>query len=192
MTSAVKVSSAVSSRYAAALMDLAETSKVLDKVEADLADLKAMVAGSSDLSLLIGSPLVSRVQQESALSALADKAKFQTLTKNFLGVLTQNRRLYALGAIIEAFRAALSRRRGEVSVSVETAQALKAAQVKSLQSAISKGIGSDVTLDEKVNPDILGGMIVTVGSHMIDDSVARKLDRLKAAMNKPSDDSVAA
>lgn len=188
MTSSVKASSAVASRYAVALIDLAEEKKKLDKVEKDLGELAAMIKGSQDLSLLIRSPLAGKMQQEKAMAALSAKAKFQDLTQNFIGVLARNGRLNALESVIEAFFVETSKRRGEVSVNVQVAQDLSAAQKKALEAAISKTVSSDVMLDIKVEPAILGGMIVTVGSQMIDDSVARKLERLQAAMSKQSNE----
>lgn len=116
------------------------------------------------------------------MGALGEKAGFQDITRKFIGVLVQNRRLYALEGILSAFRADLARRRGEVSVSVEVAQDLSEKQKKELQSALSKAVGAEVSVRVVVEPDILGGMIVTVGSRMIDDSVRRKLERLKAAV----------
>ena len=188
MTSATKASSTVSARYAVALIDLAQAAKTLDKVEQDLAALKTMIESSPDLSLVIRSPRISRVKSEQALMAIADKAKFNDLTRNFIGVLCQNRRLNALSAIIDAFYVELSRRRGEVTVNVQTAQDMTEKQLKALQDAIAKGIGADVSIKASVEPSIMGGMIVTVGSQMIDDSVARKLERLKAAMSKQSNE----
>lgn len=190
MTSAAKAPSEVSSRYAVALMDLAQEAKILDSVEVDMGELQSMIGASDDLSFLITSPLLGRAQKEKAVSALAEKADFQDLTKNFLGVLSQNGRLNALEDIIDAFSQELARRRGEVTVNVQTAQDLDPDQAQALSEAVSKAVGSGVTLNVKVEPDILGGMIVTVGSHMIDDSVARKLERLKAAMSKQSNQNV--
>ncbi len=184
------MTSAVSFRYAIALMDLAEEAKKLDKVEKDLSDLRSMISASADLSRLIRSPLVNAGKRGAALQALAEKAKFQDLTRNFLGVLSENGRLNALESIIEAFYGELSKRRGEITVNVQTAQDLSAKQQKALQDTISKAVGSEVFLHAKVEPGILGGMIVTVGSQMIDDSVARKLERLKAAMSKQSNENV--
>lgn len=184
MTSAAQASSVVSARYAVALIESAQAAKVLDKVEADMRDLLAMVEDSSDLQLLIRSPLSGRENQKKAFFALADKAGFQKITKNFIGVLIENRRLQALPAILAAFQSEISKRRGEVCVHVETAQDLTPSQAKALQNSISKAIGSDVLLNLRVEPSIMGGMIVTVGSQMIDNSVRRKLERLKGAMSR--------
>jgi F-type H+-transporting ATPase subunit delta len=184
------MSSVVATRYAAALIDLAHEQGKLDNTERDLRDMAAMIAASEDLRTLIRSPRAGKAGQERALAALAEKAKFDALTRNFIGVLVQNRRLNALEEIIRAFGHEISVRRGEVTVNVETAQDLTPAQARALAQSISKSVGREVTLNASVNPGIIGGMIVTVGSQMIDDSVARKLERLKGTMSKQSNQNV--
>ncbi len=188
MTSAAKVPSTASIRYAAALMDLAQDHKSLDGIEKDLNAIQAMLSDSQDFSTLTNSPLISKSQQQKGLTAIADKAKFQELTKNFMGVLVQNGRLNILTDIISAFDSELSQRRGEITVNATLAQDMSPQQKKSLQDSISKNIGAKITLKIKIDPEILGGMILTVGSKMIDDSVARKLERLQAAMSKQSNE----
>lgn len=190
MTRAGKASYAVTSRYATALIDLAEEAGITAKVEQDLAGLAAMIKESPELAAFIQSPSANVKRQEAAVLELAAKAKFQDITKNFLGVLVNNRRLYALAGVIEAVRAELANRRGEVSATVETAQDLSPQQLKSLQDAIAKGVGHDVNLKARVEPGILGGMIVTVGSKMIDASVRRKLERLRGAMTRQANQNV--
>lgn len=185
-----KASHAVTSRYALALIELAQESNKTEKVERDLNELAAMISASAELATVISSPSLSSDQQSSAIMAIAEKAKFDGLTRNFLGVLVKNRRLGAVQGIIEAFRSELSRRRGEVAVEVQTAQDMSASQMEALQRAIAKSLGREVNLKAKVEPSILGGLIVTVGSKMIDDSVARKLQRLKAAMSRQSNQNV--
>ncbi len=184
--SAAKASHAVTSRYALALIELAQESNKIQQVERDLGELIAMIGASRDLASVIYSPSLSRDQQHSAMQGIAEKAKFDGLTRNFLGVLVKNRRLGAVTGIIEAFRIELSRRRGEVAVEVQTAHEMPASQMEALQRAIAKSLGREVNLKAKVEPSILGGLIVTVGSKMIDDSVARKLERLKVAMSRQS------
>ncbi len=186
--SAKKAPHAVTSRYALALIELAQESNKIEAVERDLTELAAMIAASPQLYAVIHAPSLSRNQQGSAVDAIAEKARFDGLTRNFLGVLVNNRRLGAVGQIVEAFRAELSRRRGEVSVEVQTARGMTASQAQALQRSISKNMGREVTLKARVEPSILGGMIVTVGSKMIDDSVAHKLARLKAAMGRSSNE----
>jgi F-type H+-transporting ATPase subunit delta len=167
-------------------MDLAQEQAVLENVARDLHDLAGMIRSSQDLALLIRSPLTGAARQEKALGALAEKAGFGALTRNFIGVLAQNRRLGALEDIIRAFEGELARRRGEVTAEVRTVQDLTPAQHKALAAALSRSAGSNVVLKASVDPDILGGMIVTIGSRMIDDSTRRKLERLKAAMKSGS------
>ncbi len=172
----------VASRYAAALIDMAEKADSVAKIEKDFAELEAMIASSADLQSLIRNPLMNRNQQQAAILAISAKAGFSPLTNNFLGVLAQNRRLPAVDAVIRAVKAELARRRGVVDARVQTAFALSDEQTKALQKSLSDAMGSHVTLNVEVDRDLLGGLIVTVGSRMIDDSVRRKLERLKRAM----------
>ena len=178
-----KASYAVACRYAIALIELAEEAGKLPVIEQNLNDLAAMMAASADLLSLIQAPVMNRAAQAKALMALADKAQFDRITKNFLCVLIDNRRLPYLASLIEAVKQEISVRRGEVTVQVETAQDMTEAQKKALQEALTKGMGREVRLKAKVEPGILGGMIVTVGSKMIDDSVRRKLERMRIAMS---------
>lgn len=186
MSTTPQASSVVSIRYAAALIDLAHDAKLVDKVENDVLALDSMIAGSADLQTLLKSPLIGKKDQAAAMTAIVKKAKFQELTIKFIGLIVENNRLSALEGVIQAFYKELSKRRGEVSAHVQTAAILSAKQTKALQEAISKSVGSNVLLQTSVEPGILGGMIVTVGSHMIDDSIARKLERLRVRMSKQS------
>ena len=190
MSSSGQTSSIVSQRYANALIELAEEGKKLDKVEKDMLSLAKMVDDSADLAALIRSPLNNQDSLYKAMFAIAEKAKFQDITTSFLGVLIQNRRLGNLPKIVEAFGAAIDKRRGAITVNVEVAQDLSAKQQKELQAALTKAIGKDVAINAVVKPDILGGMIVTIGSHMIDDSVRRKLERLKVSMGSGANENV--
>ncbi|MBX2834908.1 MAG: F0F1 ATP synthase subunit delta [Micavibrio sp.] len=192
MSSNIQASSMVCGRYAKALIRQAESDKKLEAVEQDLKDLKAMIGESEDLKAAIRSPLLSENTVLGAMDAIADKAKFQTTTKNFLSTLVKNGRLSLLEKIIVAFEAALSEKRGEKKVDVKVAQDLSAAQKKELEAALSKAIGADVSVNVSVEPAILGGMIVTVGSKMIDNSVARKLERLRQTLGAQANDSKAA
>lgn len=182
MSSSRIVTSEVAKRYANALVELAESQKILDKVEQDLNALHAMMTNSVDLRYTIRSPLIDKSALAHTMDAISEKSGFQLITKNFMGVLVKNRRLGALAEIIEAFAQALAARRGELSVDIQVAQDLTAAQKKELQAALSKAMGTDVTVRATVEPSILGGMIVTVGSRMIDDSVRRKLEKLGIAI----------
>lgn len=173
----------IATRYATALLEMAVDAKALDKVEKDLQELAAMLQASPDLQSLVRNPLIDRTQQQKAVAALASHAKFDILTTNFLGVLVSNRRLSALPAVMKSFRTEVARRRGEVEARVQTAYALTPAQTDALQKELTKALGSNVTLNVEVEKDLLGGMIVTVGSRMIDDSLKRKLERLKRTLS---------
>lgn len=176
----------VARRYASALLDMADEAKSVEKIEKDMLALEAMLEGSEDLQRLIENPLMNRGAQQNGILAIATKAKFQKLTQNFLGVLAQNRRLNALPQVINAMKAEMRNRRGEVEAKVVSAFALTPAQTNALQKDLSKAMGTNVTLSVEVDKELLGGMAVTVGSQMIDDSVRSKLDRLKRAMSSGS------
>ncbi len=180
------ISSVVLTRYAGALIDLAEKAKSVSKVQKDFRDIEAMIKSSPELERVISSPLISQQKQEKIINDIAAKAKLQKLTKNFLGVLVQNRRLGALVGVIKVYHKLVSARSGDVSVRVQTAQKLTATQEKDFQKKISSAIGSNVLVEAVVAPEILGGMIITIGSYMIDDSVRRKLERLGSALKKGS------
>ncbi len=181
-----QTSGAAALRYATALVEIAADSSngagKIDSVEQDLNDLEAMMASSIDLQTLIKSPLVSRIQQQQAIQAIAEKAKFQDITVNFLSLLAQNRRLGMLPSIMNAARINISRLRGEVSAHVSSAFKLTKEQENALQESLTKAMGQAVAVKVDVQEDLIGGMVVTVGSQMVDDSVKRKLERLKIAM----------
>jgi F-type H+-transporting ATPase subunit delta len=184
LTSATTASAALTARYATALIELAHDSGKIEAVERDLNQISSMLKDSADFAAFVRSPLSGRVAQLKAITAIAEKAGFDGLTKNFLGVLAQNNRLNVLKQVIEATCQEIATRRGEVTVQVQTAQDLTPAQLKNLQEILSKNMNRTVTIRAKVEPSLMGGMIVTVGSQMIDDSVRRKLERLKMAMGQ--------
>ncbi len=182
MSSSNLTSSLIYTRYAGALVDLAEQKKVVEKVQKDLDSLQSALDTSNDLSEAISSPLVSASEQGRVMEELAKKVKMQGLTKNFLGVLAQNRRVSALPGIIKAYEKIVAQRSGLVDVRVETAAALDDKQSKAVKAKIEKALSATVRLEEIVSPEIMGGMVVTVGSYMIDDSVRRKIERLGMAL----------
>lgn len=157
-------------------------SGVLPQVEKDVADLRAMLESSSDLRFVIRSPLVKTADLQSALSVLAAQAKLSELTRNFLMLLAQNRRLPDMELILKAVSENVAARRGEIRASVETATSLSDAQKKTLEESLGKTIGRPVSLEQKINAELIGGVVVTLGSVMIDDSVKSKLERLGRAM----------
>lgn len=190
MSSNTQSSGIVATRYVKALIDLAEDAKAIKDVEKDFADLSAMVESSDDFRHFIRSPLIPAGKQSNTVLAIAKKAKFHALSVNFLNTLVHNRRLNILEGVLAAFTSELAKRRGAVEVIVETAQDLSAKQIKVLQDALSKQTGTDVSLQTKVEPSVLGGMVVTVGSQMIDDSVRGKLERLKQTMSAGSNENI--
>jgi F-type H+-transporting ATPase subunit delta len=178
--------SLVAQRYAKALIQAAQDAKALDAVEKDSLELLAMLADSADLKTLVTSPLYKGEAQDKAMQDIAKKAKFHKITTNFFGVLAHNGRLDALEDILGAVQARLADMQGKVSASVEVAQDLTKTQITALEKSLSKSIGKAVAVDVSVNQDLLGGMVVTVGSKMFDSSVKRKLEMLKIKMSSAS------
>ncbi|GBE42912.1 ATP synthase subunit delta [bacterium BMS3Bbin10] len=171
-------------RYALALFELALESKKLKNVEADLSKFMGLLEGSADLRRLVASPVFSAGEQQNAIAAIAKKAKISSLTSNFLGLIARNRRLFAVHDMIRAFTALTARHRGEVAAQVVSANKLSAEQIKTLTASLKSAIGQDVQLTSKVDPALLGGLIVKVGSRMIDSSLKTKLDNLQFALRE--------
>lgn len=175
-------SAGLAGRYATALFELAETDKKLDDVASDLQDLRAMIDGSEDLARVIKSPVMSRNDQINAMTAIAEAAKFAPLTKNFIGVIAENRRLFALTNIINAFQAQLAASRGEATAEVVSAKALTKAQLSAVEDALKSAIGTKVQVEQRVDESLLGGLVVRVGSRMIDSSLKTQLQKMRLAM----------
>ena len=169
-------------RYATALFDLAESDKLLDRVAKDLGQLGGMIRESGDLTRLIRSPVISREDQGRAFAAILEKAKMSELTRRFVGVVAQNRRLFQLPVMIAAFQALLAQSRGEVSAVVVSAAPLTQTQLNKISGSLKKAIGSDVAVDARVDEGLLGGLVVKVGSRMVDSSLRTKLQKLGFAM----------
>jgi F-type H+-transporting ATPase subunit delta len=164
------------------LVDLAVENGALAHIEKDVADLKHMIEGSEDLQAMLRSPLIKASDAQKALTALADQAKFSDLTKNFLLLLAANRRLPDTEQILKAVESNLSARRGELSAKVESATPLTESQAKALAENLSKTIGQPVAVESSVNKALIGGVTITLGSLMIDDSIKTKLERMGRAM----------
>ena len=172
----------LAARYAAALFDLADTQKVIDRVAGDLSELKAMIGGSDALRSLIRSPIRSRDEQGRAMAALLQQAGTSDLVRKFVGLVARNRRLFVLPQMIDEFLAELARRRGEMRAEVTAAKPLSDQQQASLAEAIRRSVGGKVTVDVRVDPALIGGLVVKVGSRMVDSSLKTKLQRLQLAM----------
>jgi F-type H+-transporting ATPase subunit delta len=174
--------SGVSGRYASALFDLATEHKAVPATASALNSFQALIDSSDELKDLMQSPIYKADDQLGAIEALAGKAKVNGLALNFLKVMCSNRRLAAVPQAISAFNALVAKSKGEVTAEVTSAETLTAKQVTELKTALKATTGSDVVLAQKVEPDILGGLIVKVGSRMMDNSLRTKLNSLKVAM----------
>jgi len=176
------IQASLSGRYAMALFELALDSKQIDAVSASLAQIKTALAESEDFRRLIASPLVSRDEAVKAVAATAIALKSDALTAKFLGTLASNRRLGQLGAVIRAFNLLAAQHRGETTAIVTSAHPLNDDQIVALKSKLKGELKRDVTLDLNVDPEILGGLIVKVGSRQVDGSIRTKLNTLAKAM----------
>jgi len=176
--------SGVSGRYATALFELARDEKCLDAVKADLDRFEAMLVESEDLKRLVRSPVFSADVQAKALSAVLDKAAMTGISANFLKVLTANRRLFAIADVIRAFRALVAKFKGEASAEVTVAEPLSEKNLETLKAALKSVTGKDVTLNVQVDPSIIGGLVLKLGSRMVDSSLRTKLNSIKHAMKE--------
>ncbi len=174
--------SGISGRYATALFDLAVADKQLDAVATDLSTLQSMMDESADLARLIRSPLVSRGDQAKAMAAVLAKLGVGDLVRRFVGTVAQNRRLFALSDIITDYGKLLAAARGEVAARVTSAKKLSESQINAVSAALKSAIGSDVRLESDVDASLIGGLVIKVGSRMVDSSIRTKLQNLKFAM----------
>ena len=174
--------SGVPGRYATALFELAQEANSVDQVGTDLATFQALMDESDDLRRLVRSPVFSAEDQISALEAICAEAQIKSLALNFIKLAAQNRRLFVLADMIKAYRTLVAQSKGEISAQVTSADTLSAKHLDDLKAAIKASVGRDVQLSTRVEPAILGGLIVKVGSRMVDNSLKTKLQNLKIAM----------
>jgi F-type H+-transporting ATPase subunit delta len=179
-----KTVSGMAGRYASALFDLATEAGQVDQVQADLARFKALLDDSDDLKRLVKSPVFSAEDQSKAVAAILDKAGIGGLAANLIKVVASNRRLFAVEGVIHGFGALVAKSRGEITAEVTVAEALSAANSKTLSAALKDVLGKDPKIEVKVDPAILGGLIVKVGSRMIDTSLRTKLNSIRTAMKE--------
>ena len=182
MPSTSTVFSGVAGRYAAALFDLAEEQKSLDEVAADVDTIRALLAESVDLRRLASSPVIGREPQGRAIAVVLEKAGISELTRKFVGAVAQNRRLFALDGMCAAYSNLLASRRGQMTAEVISAQPLTDKHRLALEKEIRKAMGSKVQVDASVDASLLGGIIVRVGSRMVDSSLKSKLQRLELSL----------
>jgi len=177
--------SGMAGRYGNALFELALDNKALDAVKADLDRFDALIAASPDLNRLVRSPVFDADSQLRALAAILDKAGIKGLTANFLRVVTTNRRLFAVRDMIRAYRALVARHKGEVTAQITVAEPLNDRHLDALKTALKSVTGGkDIDFDVKIEPAIIGGLIVKVGSRMVDTSLRTKLNAIKIAMKE--------
>jgi F-type H+-transporting ATPase subunit delta len=176
------IQASLAGRYATALFQLARDERKLDAVGTSLGGLRAALAASKELQKLTASPLVSREDALKAVRATAEAMKLDPITANFLGVMAQNRRLSQLGSVIRFFNLLAAAHRGETTAEVTSARPLDDGQVAALRDNLKARLGRDVAVDLSVDPAILGGLVVKIGSQMIDGSIRTKLNNLALAM----------
>jgi F-type H+-transporting ATPase subunit delta len=176
--------SGMAGRYATALFELALESNAVDAIRGDLDRFDALVAESDDLRRLVRSPVFAADAQGKALGAVLDKAGIGGLTAKFLRLVTANRRLFAVREIIKTYRALVARHKGELSAQITVAETLSDAHRAAITDALKSVTGKDVGLDVKVDPAIIGGLVVKLGSRMVDSSLRTKLNSIKHAMKE--------
>ena len=176
------IQASLAGRYALALFELARDESRLDAVTADLGALKRAIDESDDFRTLVTSPLIGRNESARSIAAIAGTMKLDPLTRNFTGVLARNRRLSQIGNIVRAFNSLAARHRGEITAEVTSAHPLDTAQVEALKTNLRSRFGTDIAVESRVDPAILGGLVVKIGSQMIDGSIRTKLNTLAQAM----------
>jgi F-type H+-transporting ATPase subunit delta len=171
-------------RYATALFDLARETKAIDAVKADLDRFDALVAESADLNRLVRSPVFSSDEQLQALSAVLERAGISGLAAKFLKLVTTNRRLFAVRDMVKAFRKLVADHKGEATAEVTVAETLKDEHLDALRSALKAVSGKNVDLAITIDPAIIGGLVVKLGSRMVDSSLRTKLNAIRHAMKE--------
>jgi F-type H+-transporting ATPase subunit delta len=174
--------SGLAGRYATALLELAQEDKSVESVERDLETLRRLIAENADLRDLLRSPIFSRAEHAKAMRAVLEALNAAPLTTKFVLTLAAKRRLFALSEIIRSFQNMVARQRGEVNAHVTSARALSEVQLADLRAVLKSALGRDPRIETKVDPALLGGLIVKVGSRMIDSSLRTKLQGIRTAM----------
>ena len=176
--------SGMAGRYATALFELALESNALDTVTADLERFDALVADNPDLMRLVRSPVFGAGEQTKALTGVLDKAGISGIAANFLKVIASNRRLFAVRDMIRGYRALVAKHKGEVTAQVTVAEKLSDARLAEIKDALKAVTKKDVHVDVHVDPTIIGGLVVKLGSRMVDSSLRTKLNAIKHAMKE--------
>nr|WP_174825410.1 MULTISPECIES: F0F1 ATP synthase subunit delta [unclassified Ruegeria] len=178
------ISTGIAERYATAIFEIAKENKDLAGLESGINDLAVALGDSAELRDLIASPLVSRAEQEGAITAIADKMGLNAILRNTLGLMAQKRRLFVVPQLVQVLRDMLADERGEVTADVASAKALTKTQLEKLSKTLSERVGKTVTINATVDESLIGGLVVKVGSKMIDSSIRSKLNSLQNAMKE--------
>jgi F-type H+-transporting ATPase subunit delta len=184
LAAAEPIVSGMAGRYATALFDLAQETNTIDAVKADLERFNGLVAESPDLTRLVRSPVFSADEQLQALSAVLERAEIGGLAAKFLKLVTTNRRLFAVRDMVKAYRQLAAEHKGEATAEVTVAERLKDEHVAALRSALKAVSGKDVDLDIRIDPAIIGGLVVKLGSRMVDTSLRTRLNAIRHAMKE--------
>jgi F-type H+-transporting ATPase subunit delta len=178
------ISSGIAARYASAVFELAKDASDLKTLESNVQDLDTVLADSSDIRDLINSPVVSREDQANAIAAVAKKMKLMPIVSNTLALMASKRRLFVLPALVAQLRALIAEEKGEITAEVISAKAMTKTQTDKLAKAIKARIGKDVKIDATVDEELIGGLVIKVGSQMIDTSIRSKLNSLSNVMKE--------
>ena len=184
MSEPASISSGIAARYASAVFELAKDASDLKTLESNVQDLDTVLADSSDIRDLINSPVVSREDQANAIAAVAKKMKLMPIVSNTLALMAAKRRLFVLPALVAQLRALIAEEKGEITAEVISAKAMTKTQTDKLAKAIKARIGKDVNIDASVDEALIGGLVVKVGSQMIDTSIRSKLNSLQNVMKE--------
>ena len=184
MSEPASISSGIAERYATAIFEICKDEKSLDKLATNIADLGAAIDESAELRELISSPILSRTEQKSAIAAIADKIGLEAVMKNGLGVMADKRRLFVLPQLVSQLREMIADDKGEVTAEVASAKALTKAQSDKIAKTLKASVGKDVNIKATVDESLIGGLVVKVGSKMIDTSIKSRLNSLQNAMKE--------
>ena len=184
MSEPASISEGIADRYATAIFEIAQENNDLDGLEASINDLGTALADSAELRDVIASPILARSEQKAVMAAVGAKMGLSTVMQNVLGLMAEKRRLFVLPQMVKALRAKIADHRGEVTAEVTSAKALTKAQTDKLAKTLADKFGKNITIQASVDESIIGGLIVKVGSKMIDTSIAAKLNSLQNAMKE--------
>ena len=182
MSSDITGATGLPGRYATALFELADEEKQLDEVSSELQSIGVMIEDSVDLQRLIRSPVITRENQLRAITSIMEAVGARQLIRSFIGVVTKNRRLFVLPAMIKGYQALLAERRGEATAELFTASPLTDEQLGAIKDTLKNALGTRVSIESKIDESLLGGLVLKIGSRMIDTSLKTKLSQLRLAM----------